>query len=84
MTRKPRPYLIAAFPYVGDGLGVDPRFPSLEKAEQAARDRTQQTGEMLNIVLDKEGDHRIVLGTTRRDANERVWTDLANEGAPLL
>lgn len=80
---KRRPFLICEWPYVGDGLGRDPRFPSLERAETAARDLTARTGCKFNVVQDTEGA-RVVLATTARDVHGRVWTDATGDGARLF
>ena len=77
---KPRPYLLAPWPYLGDGLGKEPRYATLEAAEGAARLRTSRSGDWLNIVHDAPGG-LVLLATTRRDHGGNVWTDATEAGS---
>lgn len=80
---KHKPFLIAPWPYVGDGLGKEPRYTTLKTAEAAARNRLKDGGDWLNIVEEQESG-RVILATVSCDASGNVWTNAEVAGSTLL
>src|SRR5207302_1997837 len=74
---KPTPFLLAPHPYVGDGLGKEPRFPTRQEAEASAKARLANGGDWLNIVEEKPVG-RVILATVSCDAMGVVWVGEAS------